>query len=256
MSTLQSVDRNPFFYIIRNVETNIRYAGVKFSKGCKPSDLLKSYFTSSKTVKNLIENGAKFIIDKIIEFENKENAIEFEELFLLDINAHISPAWYNLSAGKAINPDHAKSTMLKKYGADNYMKTDAARGLGFKKGNTFGCYKRSDETKQRMSIAFSGRIFSESHREKLRQSKIGLKVSQEVKDKMSMVRTGIPRPESWHLKMAEYRKNNLNPMLGKISPMRGKQYPTIQCEYCEVCASKGNYNRWHGKNCKQYKELT
>lgn len=251
MCTLQLVDRTPFFYVIRNIETNIKYAGIKFSKGCKPSDLLTTYFTSSKTVKKLLATGSKFVVDKIIEFETKENAIEFEELFLTDISAHISAKWYNLSAGRAINPDHVKTTMVEKYGVDNFMKTDLAKGRGFKSGNTFGCFKRSDETKNKMSIAFSGRVFSESHREKIRQSKLGLKPSQMTKNKMSENRIGKPRPDSWHLKMAEYRENNPNPMLGKASPMRGKHYPVIACEHCEVKSSKGNYNRWHGNNCRQ-----
>ena len=121
---------------------------------------------------------------------------------------------------------------------------------GFESGNKLGCFKRSNETKQKLKQAFTGRIFSHEHKTKISLTKTGLKASEETKAKMSAKRIGKARPQSWHEKMAEYRKNNPNPMLGKVSPMRGKKFPTIACEYCGKEASKGNYLRWHGINCK------
>lgn len=109
----------PFVYIIRNTSNNMRYAGVKFAKGCRPSDLLTSYFTSSATVKNLIAEEIEFTIDKIIEFDSKEDAMEFEELLLKTVNAHRSKDWYNENAGRAINPDRVKETSLKRFGVEN-----------------------------------------------------------------------------------------------------------------------------------------
>lgn len=125
---------------------------------------------------------------------------------------------------------------------------------GFQKGNKLGCFVRSEETRQKMSIAFSGRVFTESHKEKISLSKTGIKASKETKEKMSVTRKGKQRPESWHKAMAEYRVNNPNPMQGKVSPMRGKKFPTMECEHCGKHASKGNYLRWHGNNCKLIKE--
>lgn len=125
---------------------------------------------------------------------------------------------------------------------------------GFQKGNKLGCFSRSDETKEKMSVAFTGRVFSDRHKEKIRLAKTGVKATQETKDKMSKTRSGKERPESWHKAMEEYRKHNPNPMQGKKSPMNGKKFPTIACEHCGKEASKGNYNRWHGSNCKSIKE--
>lgn len=122
---------------------------------------------------------------------------------------------------------------------------------GFEPGNKIGCFKRSEQTKKNMSKAFTGRVFSESHRQKIKESKTGKKASDSAKKKMSELRIGKPRPQSWHDKMAEYRANNPNPMQGKVSPMRGKKFPTIACEHCGKEASKGNYLRWHGANCKR-----
>jgi group I intron endonuclease len=124
---------------------------------------------------------------------------------------------------------------------------------GFEPGNKLGCFARSEETKKKMSKAFTGRVFSEEHRNNIRKTKLNKKASLETKQKMSLKRTGVKRPDSWHKAMAEYRSKNPNPMFGKPSPMRGKHFPKIKCEHCEIEASKGNYNRWHGINCKKLK---
>jgi len=121
---------------------------------------------------------------------------------------------------------------------------------GFMPNNKLGCFPRSEETKKKMSVAFKGREFSEQHKHKIAVGKIGLKASDKTKEKMSDARIGKARPQSWHDKIAKYRENNPNPMQGKISPMRGKKFPTIACEHCGKEASKGNYLRWHGNNCR------
>ena len=121
---------------------------------------------------------------------------------------------------------------------------------GFLPNNKLGCFPRSEETKKKLSVAFKGREFSEQHKQKIAIGKTGLKASDETKKKMSDKRSGKARPQSWHDKMAEYRENNPNPMQGKISPMRGKKFPTIACKHCGKEASKGNHLRWHGNNCR------
>jgi len=125
---------------------------------------------------------------------------------------------------------------------------------GFEQGNKLGCFKRSEETKKKISEAFKNRVFSEEHKERIRQSKLGKKASEESKKKMSEARKGKPRPQSWHDKMKGKFVGDKNPRYGKQSLMKGKSFPTIKCEHCGKEASKGNYNRWHGDNCK-LKEL-
>lgn len=218
MCSLQLPDRIPFVYIIRDTSNNKKYAGVKFSNGCKPSDILTSYFTSSKVVKSLIKQGREFVIDKIVEFETKEDAIEFEELLLLTVNAHLTDDWYNFTAGRSINPDAVKQTCLAMYGVDNWMKTEAAKesGIGFKLGNTYGCFERSEETRAKMSAA----------------------------------REGVTRPVSFSEKMSVLMKGENNPMYGKTSHRKGIKDDQIQCEHCGKLSNKGNYIRWHGSSCR------
>lgn len=45
----------PYVYLIKNKTTNLKYLGVRYAKGCHPSDLWSKYFTSSSMVKRLIE---------------------------------------------------------------------------------------------------------------------------------------------------------------------------------------------------------
>ena len=186
----------PFFYIVQH-KTGVRYAGIKFSRGCSPDDLLRTYFTSSKRVHALLEKDAdSFTIVEIKEFDCKDALIEYEVSFLKDVNAPYSEDWLNLAAGKAINPEAAKATCLEKYGVDNWMKTPDAKGLGFKEGNTFGCFKRSDETKARMSQAFKGRVFSDEHKAAISRSKKGSKASPETRKKMSDARQRGKHPRA------------------------------------------------------------
>lgn len=232
-------DREPFVYIIKNLNTGIKYAGVKFSKGCKPSDLLTKYFTSSKVVKRLISEGDVFVIEKIIRFDTKDEAIEFEEFLLQEVNAPYSSGWYNQAIGKAIDPDVVKQSCLERYGVNNWMLTEEAKlsGLGFKEGNTFGCFTRSEETKMRMSIAFTGRVFSDEHRNNLSKTRIGKTATQETKDKMAERKRGVPRPDCWHQKMKAYRESV-------------KDIKHI-CPYCNrESSNKGVMARFHFENCK------
>jgi hypothetical protein len=41
-----------------------------------------------------------------------------------------------------------------------------------------------------------------------------------------------------------------NPMFGKISPNKGKTPAKLECPHCLKQISLGNFNRWHGNNCK------
>jgi hypothetical protein len=101
-----------------------------------------------------------------------------------------------------------------------------------------------------MSEAFTGRTFSEEHRNNISKARTGTKASVEVRQKMSDVKKGVKRPASFSEKMSVKMRGENNPMYGKTSSRKGVSDPQIKCEFCEKLASKGNYNRWHGENCR------
>jgi len=70
----------PFTYRIQFIPTGEYYYGVRYRKGCQPSDLWNKYFTSSKKVKNLIRKFGKdcFTIEIRKTFKYPEEAILWE----------------------------------------------------------------------------------------------------------------------------------------------------------------------------------
>lgn len=49
----------PYVYLIKNRTTGLKYLGVRYAKGCHPSDLWVTYFTSSSLVGRLIDQFGK-----------------------------------------------------------------------------------------------------------------------------------------------------------------------------------------------------
>jgi hypothetical protein len=70
----------PFTYRIKFIPTGEYYYGVRFAKGCDPSELWTKYFTSSATVHSLIEKHGKDSFETEIRkvFESAEKAIQWE----------------------------------------------------------------------------------------------------------------------------------------------------------------------------------
>ena len=73
--------------------------------------------------------------------------------------------------------------------------------------------KHSEETKQKIGRsgienAFFGRRHSPEVIEKQRLAKLGKKMSEETKRKQSAMRLGVPKPESFKLKMSERMRGN------------------------------------------------
>jgi hypothetical protein len=86
----------PYTYLIGWSEHRIYYYGVRFSKKCHPSDLWKTYFTSSKYVKQFREeHGEPDIIQIRKTFKDSKSAILWEEKVLKRINAIKSEMWLN-----------------------------------------------------------------------------------------------------------------------------------------------------------------
>lgn len=89
-----------FTYLVKNKTTGLCYYGVRFGKNVETSSLWSTYFTSSKIVKNLIQQFGKddfeYEIRKI--FDNKEDAIDWESKVLRRLKV--------LTNSKFINQDY------------------------------------------------------------------------------------------------------------------------------------------------------
>lgn len=87
----------PYTYILFFPTTNQYYYGVRWAKGCSPSDLFVSYFTSSSTIRKLIKEHGKeaftFRVSRI--FQTPKEAIDHETRFLKRVSAASNAKFLN-----------------------------------------------------------------------------------------------------------------------------------------------------------------
>ena len=108
----------PFTYRIIHNPSGKWYYGVKYSKGCSPDDLWKTYFTSSSTVKSLIEETGieSFTIEIRRIFDNPASARNWELKVLRKIINW--PNCLNMNAFPAVSYDTARKAHMTKLNID------------------------------------------------------------------------------------------------------------------------------------------
>ncbi len=95
-------DRTPYTYLIGWSSLNKWYYGVRYAKGCHPSDLFVSYFTSSKHVKKFIEiNGNPDVVEIRKTFNSVKSSQTCEHRVLKKLNVLFSEKWLNLHNGSS-----------------------------------------------------------------------------------------------------------------------------------------------------------
>jgi hypothetical protein len=94
------------------------------------------------------------------------------------------------------------------------------------------CFDDIDFTPTTSISWMKGRKMDAAHKEKIRESNLGVKRSASTKARMKKAKS-------------EEHKNKI--AASKI----GKARPTQLCEHCNRQIAAGNFNRWHGSNCKE-----
>lgn len=91
----------PFSYHLFHVPTQKHYYGIRYARGCCPSDLWTKYFTSSKIVKELIREYGRdsFIATVRRRFSCQKDAILWEHKVLTRLGAANRPDWINRHNG-------------------------------------------------------------------------------------------------------------------------------------------------------------
>lgn len=101
-------DRIPFAYLIGWKQPKMYYYGVRYAKGCAPSDLWTTYFTSSRGGKNNFGHsvqsyralyGEPDIVEVRRTFLNKDTCVEWERRFLQKVKARTNPIFLNKTEG-------------------------------------------------------------------------------------------------------------------------------------------------------------
>lgn len=107
----------PFTYYLYHKPTGKKYYGVRYRKGCHPSQLWTTYFSSSKFVKQLIDQYGKesfqFQIRKTFILVSKARL--WEEIVIRRLRAHEKEEWLNqvIPNQKWINRKHSLETKQK-----------------------------------------------------------------------------------------------------------------------------------------------
>lgn len=116
----------PYFYIIRNKQTGIMYAGSKWAKGCHPEHFMieKGYLTSSLTIHSIIEQFGLGIFEilRIDTYCDGIHVYDYETLFLETNDCAGSNDWYNQHNNTCYFPFGTESHnngIFEKYGVDN-----------------------------------------------------------------------------------------------------------------------------------------
>lgn len=98
----------PYTYLIGWSAQNKWYYGVRYANRCHPSDLWKSYFTSSKHVKEFRKNyGEPDVIEIRKNFLDKKTACIWEEKVLKRMKVLHDDRWLNRNISGAIINDEA-----------------------------------------------------------------------------------------------------------------------------------------------------
>src|SRR5574343_95379 len=211
-----SQNNTPFTYLIGWSKTNMFYYGVRWSKSCLPSDIMNTYFTSSKIVQEYIsENNYPdiIIIDRI--FDDNENAREYEHKFLKFHNAKYNGNFLNKSNG---NKD-LFTGIIKPFSQETIQKLRDIN-LNRQKILCIHCNREFDIGNYTLYHGDKCKVFT------------GVSpVSEETKNKIRQNTTPITQKE--RLKRSERVKNE----------------PKITCEHCGKTIHKNNYIQFHEDKC-------
>ena len=95
-------DRTPFTYLIGWTKHNKWYYGVRYAKGCLPTDIMSSYYTSSKIVhKFILDYGYPDIIMIRKIFDSVERAKLWEVKVLTRMNVIADKRFLNIHNSKS-----------------------------------------------------------------------------------------------------------------------------------------------------------
>lgn len=99
------MDRTPYTYRISWTALGLHYYGVRYGKGCDPSDLWVTYFTSSDRVRQIrYSTGEPDVIEVRKTFKTVGEAISWEKRVLSKLNVLHNTRWVNGNVGGAIAP--------------------------------------------------------------------------------------------------------------------------------------------------------
>lgn len=156
-------NNTPYTYLIGWKNLNKYYYGVRYAHDCDPSDLWKTYFTSSNYVKEyVVKHGQPDVIQVRKTFNTGAEAMLWESKFLTKVNAMHNESFLN----KQINGNwcmdiETRMKISSSHKAKNIKRSDEfKRNISEKNSGKI----RTEQQKLNMSIAKTGSIVTEDHK--------------------------------------------------------------------------------------------
>ena len=222
----------PYTYLIGWPELNKWYYGVRYSKNCDPSDLWTKYKTSSKIVRNFVqENGDPTILEVRRKFSSIKEAQIWEHKVLKRLKVTKNTKWLNGHDSKAFDPcfvPRGSNHWTKKdtVAAKKWLNQEGWKAASMPRGKDHWTSKDTDAAK-----AHHNRMHSENNPNNL---------------------PGVREKKSKYLKEnnpvfnAEVREKISKSLLGKTRPRK-------ICEHCQKNIADSVYTKYHGEKCRQRK---
>lgn len=108
-----------YTYLLTHSPTGLKYYGVRYAKDANPSDLWVTYFSSSKSVKKLIEEFGKesfyFEVRKV--FPDADKAIAWEDKVLRRLKVPHNNEYLNVCRGHPPSQEEKEKAFERIYGA-------------------------------------------------------------------------------------------------------------------------------------------
>lgn len=205
----------PFTYKLVFKPTGQYYYGVRWAKGCNPSDLWTKYFSSSRVIKKLINEFGKdsFIYKVTKTFDNRGDASIWETSLLKRVNARENSRFLN----KVNNLESYDITGLKwVHHTETGIEAMHNPNISLPSGWEYG--------------------FSKSHIENNKKSH--QKLYENGRYKPWNFGGGFPTGPCSEKRRNSISKSRLNT-------------PKIKCEYCYKELDPGNFKLFHGEKCKK-----
>lgn len=115
------MNSTPYTYLLKHIPTGKVYYGCRFAKKCSPDDFWKSYFTSSKYVKELISKYGKesFVFEIRKTFSNVDTCRLWESKVLKRLNVlNRQDIFINKTDNISISPECSSKAIKGKFGKD------------------------------------------------------------------------------------------------------------------------------------------
>jgi hypothetical protein len=243
----------PYFYIIKNKHTGLRYSGARWAVNCHPSEFMteSGYCTSSNTIAEIIKSDGLdvFEVEKIVTDFDGISAYDYETAFLVENDCAGSDQWYNChnNMGFDFGSEGFKKHMIMKHGVENAMDSKEFKD------------KQKQTNLDRFGVEYT--MQNTEVKEKAKQTNLGkfgvehAAQNEAVKAKTKQTnldRRGVEHPMHDEEVKAKLKTTNID-RYGAPHHTQSEAYRNTfyTCKHCDMKSNNAsNMKRYHNDNCK------